>query len=90
VIEVPDAYLPPTAHKPTARLRTIGAGSDADSDSDLTELLEFPEANQYAEMVDAFAQSVAVGRLTDPAEDGLAQMLALDWILKSAQSRTTT
>ena len=29
-------------------------------------------------MVDAFARSVAAGALVDPAEDGLAQMIALD------------
>lgn len=66
-------------------MRTIGSGSDADDDSDPTTMLEFDAANQYAAMVDAFADSVAAGRLVDPAEDGVAQMAALDRILEAAR-----
>jgi D-xylose 1-dehydrogenase (NADP+, D-xylono-1,5-lactone-forming) len=74
VIEVPDAYLPPA--RPTARLKT------ADSVKDLV----FDGHNQYAEMADALARGVADGlRLPDPAEDGLAQMIALDAILAAAR-----
>jgi xylose dehydrogenase (NAD/NADP) len=86
VIEVPDAYLPPTGARPLARFRTIGSGSDADAESDLIRILEFEVANQYAAMVDAFAASVAAGRLLEPAEDGLAQMRALDAIMEAARS----
>ena len=43
-------------------------------------------ADQYAEMVDVFAASVAAGGLVEPAEDGLAQMKVLDAILESARS----
>jgi xylose dehydrogenase (NAD/NADP) len=74
-IEVPDAYLPPA--RPTARLRTTDTARD----------LVFDGRNQYAGMVDAFAEAVANDRkLPDPAEDGLAQMLALDAILASARA----
>jgi predicted dehydrogenase len=74
VIEVPDAYLPPS--RPVALLRT------ADSSRELT----FEGRDQYAEMVVAFAIAVANGRLQPPAEDGLAQMLALDAIATAARS----
>lgn len=75
VLEVPDAYLPPA--RPTARLRT------ADSAKDLL----FDGHNQYAGMVDAMAQAAADGgRLTEPAEDGLNQMAALDAILSAART----
>jgi hypothetical protein len=37
-------------------------------------------------MVDAFAASVAAGKLVDPAEDGLNQMKALDAVLAAAKS----
>jgi D-xylose 1-dehydrogenase (NADP+, D-xylono-1,5-lactone-forming) len=74
VIEVPDAYLPPA--QPTARVHV----------GDSIEDLVFDGRNQYAAMVDAFAAGVAdAGRLPDPAEDGLAQMSALDAILASAR-----
>ena len=39
-------------------------------------LLEFePTGDQYTAMVDHFALSVSAGKLLDPAEDGLAQMV---------------
>ncbi len=69
-IEVPDAYLPP--ERPLAHLRNPDGG--------LRETLAFDGANQYAEMVDAFAQAVATGTLPLPAENGLAQMRVLDAI----------
>jgi predicted dehydrogenase len=71
---VPDAYLPP--EEPTA----IFYGMD-----DKPRTLTFAGTNQYAMMVDAFAQSVASGRLVPPADDGLNQMRALDAILASAK-----
>jgi predicted dehydrogenase len=73
-IEVPDAYLPPAS--PIARLRRL---------DNSTEELTFEGGDQYGAMVDAFAQGVADGRLHDPAEDGLAQMKALDAILAAAR-----
>jgi len=75
-IEVPDAYLPP--ERPVARLMVDGH----------TEQLTFPGPNQYAEMVDAFSHAVLGGRgLTAPAEDGAAQMEALEAILRAAGGR---
>ncbi|QEH38295.1 1,5-anhydro-D-fructose reductase [Aquisphaera giovannonii] len=85
VIEVPDAYLPPAASPALAHVRTIGSGSDSDAGTDRSRVLEFPAVDQYAEMVDAFAASVAAGRLLAPAEDGLAQMRALDAVLAAAR-----
>jgi D-xylose 1-dehydrogenase (NADP+, D-xylono-1,5-lactone-forming) len=86
VIEVPDAYLPPPASAPLARLRTIGSGSDASAAADVIKDLSFDAADQYSAMVDSFADSVAQGCLVEPAEDGLAQMIALEQILTSALS----
>jgi D-xylose 1-dehydrogenase (NADP+, D-xylono-1,5-lactone-forming) len=76
VIEVPDAYLPP--ERPLAYLRTF--------DSSERQELRFDGRNQYAAMVDAFAAAVAHGRLSDPAEDGLAQMRTLDAIRAVARA----
>ena len=86
MIEVPDAYLPPTKHRPSARLRTLGSTSDSDARTDLDENLEFEIADQYAAMIDVFANSVAAERLIEPAEDGLAQMHILDRIMEAARS----
>lgn len=83
VIEVPDAYLPP-ADQPLARLRTIGSGSDSSDGNAQGRTLTFEPVNQYAAMVDCFADSLAAGELITPAEDGLAQMQALDQILAAA------
>ncbi len=85
VIEVPDAFLPPAGVVPAARLRTIGAASDSGSGGDVEKVLDFEAVDQYAAMVDAFARSVDGGRPVDPAEDGVAQMAALDRILGSAR-----
>ena len=87
VIEVPDAYLPPTNGKPTALLRAIGSVSSLGTSGDEVRTLEFEPINQYAAMVDAFARSVSAGKLEDPAEDGLHQMIVLDRLLDSAKSR---
>jgi D-xylose 1-dehydrogenase (NADP+, D-xylono-1,5-lactone-forming) len=84
VIDVPDAYLPPDAGKPVARLRTIGSGSDLNDGADQVRVLEFEPVNQYAAMVDTFAQSVKAKSLTEPAEDGLAQMQVLDRLIAVA------
>jgi predicted dehydrogenase len=86
VIEVPDAYLPPKNATAVARLRRIGMGSDSDARGDAVEVLEFEPVNQYSEIVDAFASSISARRLIDPAEDGVAQMAALDAILRAARA----
>ena len=83
-IDVPDAYLPPAASKPMARLRTIGSGSDSSSGGDQVQVLEFEAVNQYAAMVDSFAHSVRTSGLVPPAEDGLAQMQVLDRLIAAA------
>jgi len=85
VIEVPDAYLPPAKGKPTALLRTIGSVSNLGTTGDEVRTLEFEPVNQYSAMVDAFARSVSAGKLEDPAEDGLNQMIVLDQLLDSAK-----
>lgn len=72
-IEIPDAFLPP--ERPSARLILNGQPPRE---------LHFEHRDQYGAMVDAFARSVAAGAPVDPAEDGLAQMKALDEILKQA------
>jgi D-xylose 1-dehydrogenase (NADP+, D-xylono-1,5-lactone-forming) len=84
VIEVPDAFLPPAGAWPSARLRTIGTASDSGAAADEVKALEFEPIDQYAAMVDSFAWSVAAGTLVDPAEDGVAQMVALDRIKQAA------
>jgi D-xylose 1-dehydrogenase (NADP+, D-xylono-1,5-lactone-forming) len=86
VINVPDAYLPPAAAKPTAHLRTTGSPADSGAVADKVRTLEFEAANQYAAMVDAFAASVASGRLIDPAESGLGQMIVLEKLTAAARS----
>ena len=86
VIEVPDAYLPPAKGKPTALLRTIvGSVSNLVTAGDEVRTLVFEPINQYAAMVDAFARSVSAGKLEDPAEDGLSQMIVLDQLPDSAK-----
>jgi D-xylose 1-dehydrogenase (NADP+, D-xylono-1,5-lactone-forming) len=83
VIDVADAYLPP-AVKPSAVLGSIGAAPDSGVGPDRVQTLEFEAIDQYAAMVDAFGRSAAAGRLEDPAEDGLAQMIVLDRLLAAA------
>jgi predicted dehydrogenase len=85
VIEVPDAYLPPTSGAPLARLRAVASSGDGEA-ADPIQTLEFPVANQYAEMVDSFSRSVGAGSLEFPAEDGVAQMEALEAIRTAAAS----
>ncbi len=72
-IEVPDAYLPPD--RPIALFHGPGG----------TEAWAFDGTNQYAAMVDDFADAVATGG-GGPGEDGLAQMAALDAILVAAKA----
>jgi predicted dehydrogenase len=85
-VEVPDAYLPPKASKPTALLRSLGAASDSSSGGDRVDVLQFEPVDQYAAMVDAFSRSVAAGGLVDPAEDGLDQMRVLDQLSREARA----
>jgi predicted dehydrogenase len=75
VIEVPDAYLPPS--RPVARVRS----------SEGERAVEFDGRDQYGAMADAFAESVRTGRgLSAPSEDGRAQMAVLDAILSAAKA----
>ena len=80
-IEVPDAYLPPAASPALARVRTLSADSAPGFGDYRDETLSFEPTNQYAAMVDGFADSVAAGKLVDPAENGLDQMRLLERIL---------
>lgn len=85
IIDVPDAYLPP--RQPVAFLRAGEPNSEANAGAP-TENLHFLGANQYAEMVDAFAESIfEPSDLPLAAENGLAQMNALDAILRAARER---
>ena len=86
VIEVPDAYLPPADRKPIARLRTIGSGPDLTGGANNVRSLEFEPVNQYAAMVDTFAESVGEASPIQPAEDGLAQMQVLDRLIAAARA----
>ncbi len=70
-VEVPNAFLPP--ERSTAILKRTGSDAGAGE----AEVLMFEEGNQYARMVDAFAMSMAAGRLVEPCQDGVAQMRAL-------------
>jgi predicted dehydrogenase len=79
-IEVPDAYLPPD--RPIA-LYYGPSGFEPGR----AEEWAFDGRNQYACMVDAFAEAVATGGTGgEPGEDGLAQMTALDAVLNTARS----
>jgi D-xylose 1-dehydrogenase (NADP+, D-xylono-1,5-lactone-forming) len=84
VIDVPDAYLPPSDRKPIAQLRTFGSGSDLSAGADDVRTVEFEPVNQYAAMVDSFADSVNGTELVPPAEDGLAQMQVLDRLIAAS------
>ncbi len=75
-IEVPAAYLPPP--RPIARRFDATGG--------LVDERTFDGRDQYAAMVDAFAEAVAGGSLSPPAEDGVAQMEALAAVLAAARS----
>jgi hypothetical protein len=63
--------------------------SDSDSSTDRVETLQFEPTSQYAAMVDAFAGSVAAGKLLEPSEDGLNQMMVLDELLADARTVKT-
>lgn len=76
-INVPDAYLPP--EHPSAILRN--------NDAETPQTLTFDGRNQYAAMVDAFAASVAAGKLVDPCENGVEQMRTLDAILAACREK---
>jgi len=52
----------------------------------LTEEVVYDGRDQYACMVDAFAEGVRAGKLPDPAEDGMDQMAALDAVLAACRS----
>ncbi len=85
LIDVPLAYLPAAGSKPLAAFAQVESDKNADSRPQGSRYLEFEPDDQYAAMVDHFARCVAAGKLLDPCEDGLAQMIALDQILASAK-----
>jgi D-xylose 1-dehydrogenase (NADP+, D-xylono-1,5-lactone-forming) len=84
MIEVPLAYLPPAGAGPTATITKIDGGENADSRPQEAKVVKFEPVNQYAAMVDHFASSVDAGKLLEPGEDGLAQMIALERINAAA------
>jgi xylose dehydrogenase (NAD/NADP) len=84
VIDVPHAYVPDPDHPSTAMLRVSSDGTESSAPAPEPTILEYAAANQYGAMVDHFARSVAAGKLLAPAEDGLAQMVALDQVLNAA------
>ena len=75
-ITIPDAFLPP----PEAKL-FVRQGVEPNSP---IEPILFPKANQYAEQVTDFCQSVAAKKLLAPAENGLANMRVLETALVAA------
>jgi predicted dehydrogenase len=72
---VPDAYLP--GESPVAHFY--------DADGKIVDKVTYDGRNQYACMVDAFAEGVGAGTLAEPAEDGLAQMIALEGVLAACR-----
>ncbi len=84
LIDVPLAYLPGTGEKPWANLINTDSDKNADSRPQRSTRLEFEPTDQYAAMIDHFAECVFAGKLVDPAEDGLAQMAALESVLSAA------
>ena len=77
-IVLDDAFLP--GLNPTATLLRLGSDSGAAA----PETLQFDNRNQYSAMVDHFALSVQAKRLLAPAEDGVAQMTAIDAVFRAA------
>lgn len=71
-IEFPDGVLPPP--EATLVLRTENGA----------ETLRFPAADQYAVMFECFARSVTAGALQTPAEDGVANMRAVERVRNAA------
>lgn len=86
VIEVPDAFINPRQGPPTARIRTVKSGTVVQDEQYDERQLTFESTNHYAAMVDAFSAAVAKGALLPPAEDGVAQMEAIDAVLAAARA----
>lgn len=76
-ITLPDAFLP----RPEATL-LIRRGTLPE---DRAETISFPIANQYADQVTDFCNSIAAGRLLAPAETGLNNMRVLERALHFAR-----
>jgi D-xylose 1-dehydrogenase (NADP+, D-xylono-1,5-lactone-forming) len=72
VLEFPQGVLPPP--ESTLVWRT----------DEREETLQFPLADQYALEVEAFCRGVQTGKLPDPAEDGLANMRAVEAVRHAA------
>lgn len=73
-VELPGGVLPA---REAELVRTTAAGR---------ETLRLPAADQYVGQLETFCQSVAAGRLLEPAEDGLANMRVIDRVRASAAS----
>lgn len=76
-ITLPNTFLPP---EKSVLLRRRETSPEAETD-----VVDCRPANQYCEMVDSFCESVAAGRLQDPAENGLANMRVLERALQVAR-----
>lgn len=77
-LTLPETFLPP----PEAKL-LVRRGTTSDAP---VQTLDFPSANQYGSMVDAFCASVATGKLQEPAENGVANMKVLEQALLQARA----
>lgn len=84
------------------RIELVGTGGTLEfpmgvlppSDSELihhtatgSELIRFPDADQYADEIEAFCIGARTGRLPDPAEDGLANMRVVDAVRRMTLGR---
>ena len=86
MIEVPLGYLPPAGSKPAATISKVDGGASSDSRPQESKVVKFKRTDQYAAMVDLFASSVFAGKLLEPGEDGLAQMIALERVKVAARA----
>ena len=73
-LEFPEGVLPP----PQSQLVFRNAEG--------IETIAIPAADQYTLQLEAFCAAVESGKLSDPAEDGLANMRVLDAIRRAAQT----
>ena len=73
---LPDAFLPPERAQLFIR-KSMEPGATS-------ETIDFEPANQYVEQVNAFCESIAAGRLLDPAETGVSNMRVLQTAIEQA------
>ena len=77
-ISLPNAFVPPLE----GATLNIRRGTDSTA---LPETMTFEPANQYAEQVNDFCDSIAAGSLLAPAETGVANMRVVEHALKVAR-----